>query len=110
MSKKQAYVEEREFLVKEFLWVDGNFECSSGELLNVLHKLSNAEYLQLTNQNIINYLSDKQLLTETDKGYTVNEGKAMACVTLGNNISRAIDKKLASVNPDEIAYVNKVKS
>jgi hypothetical protein len=106
---KQAYVEEKEIVVKEFLWVDGEFRCSSGELLSVLHKLSCAEPCEITNQNIVDYLASKQLIAEGEKGYAVAEGKAMACETLGNTVSRAIDKALSRLGPgDDLTYITHI--
>ena len=109
MSKKTlAHVEEKEFLVKEFIWVDGEFNCSSGTLLSVLDKLSNNEVVNITDSIISSYLSDKGLIVPiSDAKYGPAEGKTQACVTLGNNISNAISKKLSELKPEEIDYITK---
>lgn len=104
MSKSTGHVEEKEFLVREFLWVDGEYSGSSGALLSVLDRLANAEVVTLTDNSMIDYLLNKGLITKTDTGYTVAEAKAYACITLGNNINRAVTKKLSDIKPAEIDF------
>lgn len=104
---KQGHIEEQEFIVKEFLWVDGEYSCSSGKLLNILDKLANAESVGLE-EDVQDYLSKKGLIVESGEAYKVAEGKAYACITLGNNISRAITRKLSELKPEEVEYITKI--
>jgi hypothetical protein len=110
MSKQQdtGYLEEKEFVVKEFLWVDGEFSCSSGALLSILNKLGNNEPVTITDNDIAGYLKTKNLIEEDKKSsYLPSKGKTVACITLGNNIARAVDKALSKINPEQVEYLCK---
>lgn len=87
--------------------MDGEHSYSSGKLLTILDKLANAETVELE-EDVYGYLSGKGLIEDTDRGHRVAEGKAYACVTLGNNINRAITKKLLELKPEEVDYITKI--
>lgn len=109
MSKKTIpRLEEKEILVKELVWVDLGYSCPSNTLLHILTRLSNNETVMISDTAIVQYLQNKGLLLHIiNDMYRIPDGKVQACITLANNVSNAIDRKLSELKPDEVEYVTK---